>query len=450
MSTAAVTIQRDRDRVSWSSITLLAENLVRLGVTAAISFWLARTLGPAQFGVLNFATALLAIFGIAAAMGLEVPAVLRLAQSNTPMQSATLGSLLGLRLAASTACAIVAAALALSLRAGQAEAQAVSVIVVLSLVAQVPSVFDYWFKSCVQAGPPAAARVVTTMLSASAKFWVVHEGLGLVALAWTVVFEALVGSALLWWVWRRHSRATLARGLRFDRRIARELLNQSLPFLATNVAVMLYMKADVVLLGFLSTNEQTGLYTLVQKISEVIYVVPVVLIDSAYPLLARRLRSTHDDLPTSGQLLFDLAVGSAIVCAVVAACAAAPLVHAVFGERYAASAPLIAIHAWTCVALALDVARHRWLAARGLQRYAFRLAALGAAVGLALNAVLIPRFGALGATVSAVVAFVATSLAGTLLFPALRDLARMQWRALWPYGRLWNHWRDQRRAASAS
>ena len=443
MSATTVTIQREQARVSWSSVTLLVENIIRIGATAAISFWLARTLGPAQFGVLNFAAALLAIFGVVAAMGLEVPAVLRLTPADAPIPSATLGSLLALRLAASIVCAVIAGVLAITLRAGQPEAQAVSLIVVLALVAQVPTVFDYWFKSRVQAGPPATARVVTTLLSALSKFWVVHEGFGLVALAWTVVFESVVGSALLWWAWRRHSRASLSGVLRFDARVTRELLQRSLPFLATNIAVMLYMKADVVLLGILSTNEQTGLYTLVQKISEVVYVVPVVLIDSVYPILARRLQHSAADPSASGQLMFDLAVGSSIVCALVAACAAGPVVHAVFGERYAASAPLIAIHAWTCVALALDVARHRWLATRGLQRYSFQLAAMGAVAGLTLNFVLIPRFGALGATLSAVVAFLATSLVGTLCFPSLRDLAKMQWRALWPYTRLLRHWRDR-------
>lgn len=418
-----------RRRSTASTAILLAENAVRLGVTAAISFWLARRLGPAQFGVLNFATALLAIFGVAAAMGLEVPAVLRLAGSDAASQQRLLASLLGVRLVAALAGTGLAIGIAVLVQAQDAQAQAVSVIVSLALVAQVPSVFDFWFKSRVDATPPAIARVTSTLASAALKWWVVEQDLGLVALAWTVVAEAIVGSALLWHGWRR-AQGTGRRDLSFDRELAVSLARQSLPFAATNIVVMLYMKADVVLLGALAGHEQTGLYTLVQKLSEVLYVVPVVLVDSAYPRLARQ-RSGAD-----GQLLFDLAVGSALIVAAIAAMAGGPLVRAVFGERYQASSQLIAWHAWTCVFLALDVARLRWLAAQGLQHYAFPLAALGAATGITMNLLLVPSHGAFGATLSALAAFAATAVVGTLLFPALRGTARMQWRALWPFGRL--------------
>jgi PST family polysaccharide transporter len=428
MSSTAIGAGSTGRRVSASGLILLAENIVRLGVSAGISFWLARQLGPAQFGVLNFATALLAIFGIGAAMGLEVPAVLRLTQAKPSTQERILSSLLGLRFLASVVCLGVACAIALVARAGDVQEQTVAVIVSLSLVAQVPTVFDYGFKSRVQAREPALARIASTLVSTLAKWWVVQQGLGLTALAWTVVAEAAVGSGLLWWAWRRQTMPGDKR--RFDLSTALSFAGISLPFAATNIAVMVYMKADVVMLGALSTNEQTGLYTLVQKISEVLYVVPVVLIDSAYPVLARRQGEA------SGQLLFDIAVASALAAAAIGACAGGPLVHLIFGERYAASAALIPLHAWTCVFLALDVARHRWLAAQGLQRFAFRLAALGAAVGLGLNFLLIPGHGARGATLSALLAFLATSLIGTLLFAPLRETARMQWRALWPFGRL--------------
>ena len=63
-----------------STAILLVENIVRLFAVAAVSFLIARHLGPEQFGILNFASALVSILMVAAAMGLDTPVILRIAQ----------------------------------------------------------------------------------------------------------------------------------------------------------------------------------------------------------------------------------------------------------------------------------------------------------------------------------------------------------------------------------
>lgn len=62
-------------RVATSGAILLAESVLRLGLTAAVSFWIARSLGPEQFGLLNFASALMVIFLAVSGLGLEIPLV---------------------------------------------------------------------------------------------------------------------------------------------------------------------------------------------------------------------------------------------------------------------------------------------------------------------------------------------------------------------------------------
>ena len=434
-----------RRGIAISSIVLLIEGAVRLTVTAGISFWIAHALGPSQFGVLNFASALMAIFLAVATLGLEVPAVLRLARSQ--QHGRTLGTLLALRGGAALVALIGVAAIGFVVKRDEPQTLAVTLVAGLAIVGYVPSVLDYWFKAHVDALAPALARMFTTLIAAAAKWAVIEWDLGLVALAWTVVLEAVTQSILMSLAWRHATRESRNDALRVDLVLARSLARESVPYLGTMVAIMLYMKCDVVLLGLLSTHEQTGLFTLVQKLSEALYIVPVVLVDSVYPALARRVSSAVAQGPERDQLLFDLAVGAAIVVAVVAVLVSAPVVRFVFGLAYEASIPLFWLHAWTCIAIALDTARHRWLATSGLQMYAPRLAVFGAVVSLALNVVLIPIWGAWGAAVAAVTAHAASGLFATFAFTALRAAGRMQLRSLWPWGRLARLALDARRAS---
>ncbi len=432
MSTVVLGVRR----VATSSAVLLGENVLRLVVTAAVSFFIAGRLGPALFGILNFASALMAIFLGLAALGLDIPLTLRLTRTaGNPNDSAVLlGTAIALRLVAAIGVFVLLVGFAFVLRRADALALGVTVIVALSIFGYAPSVFDFWFKAEVRAGPPASMRLATTLFVSAAKIGCLWLGLGVIALAWTVVLEAVLGSALLWLAWRRANPTLPLAPWRPDPSLFRVLPRESWPYLASTAATLIMMKSDVVLLGALSSNSDAGIYSLVQKLSEVLYIVPVVLVDSAYPALVRRQGTSEANV--DGQLLFDLASGAAFVAAAVGILLAGPAIELVFGSRYAASLPLFHWHAWTVVAIGLSVARSRWLGIAGLQRHAPLVAVVGAVINVVLNLAMIPTFGAWGAAGSALIAYFVAGFLTSFMIAELRPVGRMQVRALWPWGRL--------------
>jgi len=429
-------------RVAVSSAMLTAESVLRLGLTAAVSFWIARSLGPAQFGLLNFASALMVIFLGVSTLGLEIPLVSRLArgQSSGPL----LGAALVLRAGAALGALACCAALGIALHSGDPQALAVTLIVALALLGYVPSVFDCWFKARVEAFAPSLVRIAATVLSMAAKLLCLSWGGGVVALAWTVAFEALLYGALLSLVWWR-SGARRPMRLRWPARAdLAQLLQDSWPYLLSTSATVFAMKVDVVLLGALSSHAQTGIYSVVQKLSEILYIAPVAMIESAYPALARNGTQAGASATAQGQLLFDLAAACAMLASAAGVLLAGPAIGLCFGTAYADAVPLFHVHAWTCIAVALSAARYRWMATLGLQRYAPAVTIAGAVASLALNAILIPRFGAWGAAWAALASSFGAGLAASFVFRELRPLGLMQLTALWPWQRLLTRLRQRR------
>ena len=53
--------------MSW----LFMDKIIRMLIGLFIGVWVARYLGPEQFGLLNFATAFVSLFGVVAALGLQ-------------------------------------------------------------------------------------------------------------------------------------------------------------------------------------------------------------------------------------------------------------------------------------------------------------------------------------------------------------------------------------------
>ena len=112
------------------------------------------------------------------------------------------------------------------------------------------------------------------------------------------------------------------------------------------------------------------------------------------------------------------------------------LVPLLFGEPYRRSAEIFQVHAWSCIGIASAHARYKWMAAAGLQRLAPAVTGIGLVLAVMLNLLLIPQWGGLGAAVATVTAYALSGHAASYMFPALRDVAAMQTRALWPWMRL--------------
>lgn len=429
-------------KVAGSTMVLLAENLVRLTAVAAVSFWIARELGPEQFGILNSASAFMAIMLVITTLGMETPLVLRLSQ--TKHTGVVMGTAILMRSIFSVAIFSLAVGIAHILKANDALSLNVTVIVLLCIIAYVPNVLDIWFKAETSAVGPALARTTATLLSAAAKVVCLLLGLEVMALAWTIFLESVLTGFGLYIAYRWSNKGTHLALLSADRRLIPDFLRESAPYLWSSIAVILYMKVDVVMLSYFSTNTETGIYSLAQKLSEVLYVVPVVLVDSSFSLLSKAFIESEKQTHRHGQLLFDISVGGAVISTLIALFVAGPLVSRIFGDEYQPSINIFYVHAWSCVAIALNTARNRWLAVVALQKYAPAITGLGLILNVVMNLALIPSMGALGAAISTVVSYFISGYISSFFFLELRGIGKMQTRALWPWHRLYIVFRNSR------
>ncbi|MGH8019287.1 MAG: oligosaccharide flippase family protein, partial [Opitutaceae bacterium] len=100
---------------------LLMDRGVRLSISVLVSTWVARHLGPENFGLLNFAASLSAIFAAIVPLGID-GLVVRDLISRRQDRGGIIGTTLGLRLAAAITSAAIAAAYVMIARPGDTAA----------------------------------------------------------------------------------------------------------------------------------------------------------------------------------------------------------------------------------------------------------------------------------------------------------------------------------------
>jgi O-antigen/teichoic acid export membrane protein len=127
---------------------------------------------------------------------------------------------------------------------------------------------------------------------------------------------------------------------------------------------------------------------------------------------------------------------SAYVVAVGATVAGPWLVRVLFGESYSGAGAILVVLSWANLFTSLEIARTAFLNAQNWNRVYLAMIVAGGVLNIALNLVLIPRFGGLGAAVASLVAYWFAAHGSCFLFKNLRRTGLMLTKAML-YPKVW-------------
>lgn len=405
---------------------LLGEKVVRLLVGLVVGALVARYLGPERFGELSYALALVALFAVLANAGLDTIVVREIARQPAD-RDAILGTAFALKAAGGVA-AVASACAAAGFAAGSLGALPSLVLpAALALVLQAFDTVDLWFQSQLRARYAVLARNAAFLAVALVKLALVWLEAPLVAFAWAIFLEAALAAIALVAAYRIDRQRMLGWRVRAAR--AASLLREGWPLLLSGFMTAIYMRIDQVMLGALAGTEAVGRYSSAVFLSEVLFIVPVAIVTSAAPVLARARESDPDRYRAQMERLFRALLGVSIVLALGTSLLSRPLVAFVFGPAYEGAASVLAVHAWATVFVALGLGGGQFLVLENLTRIAFQRTFVGAALNIVLNLFWIPEHGAIGCAWATLVSYAAASL---FLFhtPASRPCLGLMARAL--------------------
>ncbi len=414
--------------ISW----LWADSLVLFAASFAGGIVVARALGPAGYGLLGYASGLMGLLLPLAGLGTQDLAVRDLVAAGIPP-----GRVLGTTFALQAVGSLLAFALAWaasSLLNDAAATQRVTIIVSLSMLATPLNVPGYWFAARLRAKYAVWARDGALLACTLLRVALALSGAPVAVFAWLAVAQAFLAGVALFVLAR--GRMPGLRAWEVSLPEASRLLREGWPLLASGLAVALYMKIDLVMLGHLAGADAVGQYTAAVRLSELWHVAPMAISVSVFPALVR----ARDDgalgqgLAPFMQALYDLMAVLGFVVAVPLSLLAKSATWAVYGAGYAESGPILAAHIWSLVFVCLGLARGRWLVASHRTHLLLYTSLLGAGANVGLNLLLIPRYGAQGAAWAAVASQAVANYGSCLLWPALREpLAQMSRALLLPF-----------------
>lgn len=372
-------------------------SLVCAVATAAL---LGRALGPAHYGILGFGIACLSFLGIAVTIGTDTYGVREVAR-DPACAGVIIGRVMGLRLVlAAAAFAVFLVFLAMQGRSSLETAvlfvQGLGVLIIALTV-------DYAFQGLQRMEVNGLRQVVTAGLTLGGVALLVRQPGDVI---WAAAIVLAAGLASVAGVLAFARRTLGSARPRFAMAPWRGILAVSLPMAVSGVTTTLMSNTDMVMLGLMRSNAEVGLYAAAFRIMAVALVPGGLILTAFFPTLAVAFREGRAVMHERATALSRAAVMVGAPVCIGGMLFADVLLRAVYGDGFAEAAPVLAVllagvFAWY-LRLAFDPALPAWNA----ERTHMKIMLGGAALNVALNLVLIPRHGVMGAAAASLVSHV--------------------------------------------
>ena len=376
---------------------LFIDQVLRMGVGLFVSVWVARYLGPEQFGIFSYAIAFVALFTALATLGLD-NIVVREIVKNPDDANEILGTVFFLKLIGGVLALCLTVGIVSMMRPDDSLTRWMVGIIAAGMVFQAFNTIDLWFQSQVQSKYTVYAKNSAFLLASIGKVGLILKGSPLIAFAWIALAEVAIGAVGMVVSYRLNGHFMRKWQVGFKR--ASELLKDSWPLILSGIVIMIYMRIDQIMLGEMVGNEAVGIYSAAARLSEAWYFIPTAIAASVFPAIIEAKKISEKLYNSHLQKLYNLMAWMAISIAIPVTFLAGYIIYFLYGESYSGAGTVLSIHIWAGVFVFLGVASGKYLLTENYTRISFFRTSIGAVVNILLNIALIPRYGPAGAAIT--------------------------------------------------
>lgn len=390
---------------SW----MMAEQFLRIIAGLFVGIWVARYLGPEQFGIFSYAIAFTAIFAGIAKLGLD-GVVVRELVNHPDKRDAYLGTAFWLKIVGAV-IVMGCMALIVPFTSNDSTTNLFIFIIATGLIFQSFEVVEFYFQSQVMAKIISICKVTQLAVSSCVKIYLVLTQADLIWFVCVTSFDAF-GLAVSYFIAYRTKKGLAFFG-KFDFYLAKILLHNSWPLIVSNLVIMIYMRIDQIMIKEMLGDYDVGIYSAAVKLSEAWYFFPTLITASLFPAILNAKKENEALYYGRLQNLYTFMVLISLAIVIPVTFLSNEVVVLLYGASFGGAGEVLMIHVWAGLIVGLGLARGKWILVENLQVYTFVFLSAGLVTNVIANYLWIPIYGIEGAAYATVLA----QAMGTLVFP---------------------------------
>lgn len=399
--------------ISW----LFIEKIVRMFFSFFVGLWVARYLGPNDFGILSFSLSVVTLLSCLSSMGID-SLIVREFVNNKYSNDILLTTAIFIRIFGSFIMLTVVCIFGQYGILSNIEMK-LALIFCLFFLFQSTNIIYLYFQSQIKNIYPVIATIISLVVSNCIKIYCIYFNKGIIYIGWCYVSESVISSLIL--VYMLKIKTNIDFIFHIDKKILFNLIKCGFPLFMSVIAVQIYMKTDQIMLSSLEDKQSVGIYAAASRLSENLYIIPIVICNVLFPSILNSKKNRKEYL-AKFKFLYQLMFVFALLLCISISIFSKPIINILYGESFAigGTSEIFKLHVWTAIFVFIGVANGKWMIAENLQKYSMIYVWIGALLNIALNYYLIPLYSGIGAAVATLTSQAISAYFALLIFKKTR------------------------------
>ena len=370
-------------------------------VSFFIGAWVARYLGPGNFGLMSYSISFVSLFGFL--VGFGVDSILSRELIKAPeKKDELLGTSFWMKLIGGLTAIIIINVISLFVNQDFLSRLLVFVFS-FTFIFQSFNVISNFFQSQIISKKIVQVQIVVSLFSVLIKILFIYLNLGVVWITSVYLVDGIILAIGFVIIYYKKEKKLFK--ISIDKNILKTLLKDSLPLMFSVIALTVYGKIDQVIIGKMLNETAVGVYAVAVKISEVWYFIPGLICTSLFPAIINAKKTDIISYKKRMKALYSFLIYSGLFVSIIIFFFSGPVIRIVFGQDYIASIKISQIYAWSGVSMFLMTGFWTYLLSENYTKIYLFATIFGAVSNILLNIILIPVFGVMGSAYATLISY---------------------------------------------
>lgn len=390
--------QRYFKNTAW----LLGSRVLSMGISFLATIYIARNLGPTNFGQLSYAISFVAIFGFISSLGID-NILYRDLIKYSEKKKILLGTAFSIKLAAGFFAALLCSLFTFFF-AKDDVSKLLIYILSGTFILNSFQIILFEFQARAESKYPSIVAFVINLILNTLKVIIIATGKGVIYLAFALLLESILYAVLYVYIYGKSSNNSIFHW-RMDIRYAKTLLADSSPVIALSAFSLIYARIDQVLIKHIMDATAVGLYDAAVRISEAWIFIPGIMTAALYPAIVNAKVTSEDiynkRLGKLAMFLFIAAIGIAIPVYFFAPA----IMNILYGVNFMGGTIVLRIYVWANVGTFLGILISQYLITENKRGILTFIAFVPMVCNIVLNLLWIPVYGIKGAAMATLISY---------------------------------------------
>ena len=383
------------NKIAKNAIWIIGIRIIQAIIAMIINMLSARYLGPSGFGLITYASSLVAF--VLPIMQLGINNVLVQEFVNNPKEEGEiLGTSITLSLVSSVFCIAGVSSFAFMANPNEPTTICVCFLYSLALIFQAFNYIEYWYQSKLMSKCSSIISLIAYVLVSTYKIYLLIECKSIYWFAISNVLDYLIislgGIALYFKLGGKK--------FVFSFDLGRGLLKKSKHYIVSSMMVTVFAQTDKIMLKMMVGDSATGFYGAAVSCAGMTGFVFTAIIDSFRPSIFEGMKEGKNVFNKRLIILYSIIIYLSLAQSVVMTLCAKMIINVIYGVSYQQASSSLQIIVWYTTFSYIGSVRNIWILANNKQKYLWKINMSGAIANVILNAVLIPLIGINGAAIA--------------------------------------------------